>query len=113
MTQSAFEINPVDQLWWIHNGLALVHTAALATKLGHEPSEADLKELIGFDDLFQLFIGTFVASDVPDIFQLGRMVKTFTPKCCFSPLLDYAGANLEAFIAHCREYHPTVDTHCN
>jgi hypothetical protein len=105
MTQAAFEINPVDQLWCIHNGMTQVHTAALAHKLGREPTPRDLRELIGFDELFQLFVGAFLASDLPDVFGLGDLIKMFTPKFCFSPLLEYAGANLEAFIAHCRHVH--------
>jgi hypothetical protein len=102
ITVASFETNPIDGLWCINRAITQVHTGAIATAVGRPPTEEELKQLLPFDDLFALLVGTVMASDIPDLYQFGRVMKLFTPESCFSPLLEYAGAHLEAVIAHCK-----------
>lgn len=100
-TSSFFVTNTIDALYYIHCGMVIIHKGAITNLIGHDPNTAEIKKLLGFDDLFSLLVGTMMASDIPDFQQLGNSSKMFTPKSCLSPLLEYANSNLEAFVMHC------------
>jgi hypothetical protein len=100
ITTAGFETNPIDGLWLIYRAITQVHTGAIATAMGRPPREEELKQLLPFDDLFALLVGSVAASDIPDLYQFGKIMKLFTPESCFSPVLEYAGAHLEAVIEH-------------
>jgi hypothetical protein len=102
ITCATFEVNPVDTLARIHTGCAILHQATLDKMMTYEEDGSKFRPLVGFDDLFSLLIGTFLASDLPDAYGLGRMVHMFNPAAYYSPVMDYTGANLEAFILHCK-----------
>lgn len=101
LLMSFFTVNPIDGLYYVHSAMADIHYAAVTTSVGREPTSEELKQILGFDDLFSLFFGVLVASDIPDPFQLHIMMKTFAPKSCLSPMFEYANANLEALVLHC------------
>ena len=98
-----FTVNPIDCLFYIHTTMADIHKAAISTLVNRTPTSEELKQILGFDDLFSLFFGVLVASDVPDPFQLHAMMQKFAPKSCLSPMFDYANANLEALVLHCQK----------
>ena len=98
---SFFTVNPIDGLYYIHVTMSDIHRAAISALVGHEPTPDELKQILGFDDLFSLFFGVLLASDCPDPFQVHSMMKTFAPKSCLSPMFEYANANLEALVLHC------------
>ena len=98
-----FTVNPIDCLYYIHTTMADIHRAAISTLVNRTPTTEELKQILGFDDLFSLFFGVLVASDVPDPFQLHAMMQKFAPKSCLSPMFDYANANLEALVLHCKK----------
>jgi hypothetical protein len=103
MAEAALATNAVDASSTLSAAMTAVHRAAIANRVGHEPSADDMKRLIGFDDMFALLVATVIASDVPDLEQLAVLVKLFMPRICFSQLFDYAGANLEAFLGWYRD----------
>ena len=100
---SYFHFNPIDSLFYIHNTMNFIHKAAISKFLGKEPSLDDLKQILGFDDLFSLFLGIFISSDLPDIYQLFNSISLFTPKTCLSPMFEYSKANLEALVLHIKK----------
>ncbi|OHT10163.1 hypothetical protein TRFO_20627 [Tritrichomonas foetus] len=100
LTSAIFCSSPIDILYKIHMGMIEIHKAAISNIVKRDPTPEDLKQLLGFDDLFSLLLGTILASDVPDVTQIGKIMKLFAPKACLSPLLEYANANLEAIILH-------------
>lgn len=100
LTSSLFQSCTIDTLYSIHIGMVLIHKAAIANMVKREPTEEDLKQLLSFDDLFSLLLGTILASDIPDIEQVQRILKMFIPHSCLSPQFEYANANLEAIILH-------------
>lgn len=96
-----FTVNPIDGLFSVHMTMSDIHNAAISTLVGREPTADELKQILGFDDLFSLFFGVLLASDCPDPFQVHSMMKTFAPRSCLSPMFEYASANLEALVIHC------------
>lgn len=98
-----FTVNPIDGLFYVHSTMTDIHRAAITTLVGKTPTQDDLKQILGFDDLFSLFYGVLIASDVPDPFQLHEMMQRFSPRSCLSPMFEYANANLEALVLHCQK----------
>lgn len=100
---SYFTVNPIDGLFYVHSTMTDIHKAAITTLVGRTPTQDELKQILGFDDLFSLFYGVLIASDVPDPFQLHEMMQKFSPRSCLSPMFEYANANLEALVLHCQK----------
>lgn len=100
MNFAIFSTNPIDVLYHIHNAMVMIHKAAITNLNNKTPTEEDLKHLLGFDDLFSLLLGTTLASDIPDIQEIGRLMKIFVPYDCMSPQLEYANSNLEAIVLY-------------
>jgi hypothetical protein len=98
-----FTTNPIDGLYYIHSVMSDIHKAAIYSQVEREPTFEELKQILGFDDMFSLFFGVLISSDVPDIFQLYLMMKKFAPRTCLSPMFEYANANLEALVIHCQK----------
>lgn len=104
LTSSLFHPCTIDTLYSIHSAMILIHEAAITNMVKRQPTEEDLKQLLSFDDLFSLLLGTILASDFPDIEQMQRVLKMFVPHSCLSPQLEYANANLEAIILHLNKF---------
>ncbi|OHS92737.1 hypothetical protein TRFO_12280 [Tritrichomonas foetus] len=103
--QSIFEPNPIDTLFNVHKTLILIHKGALINRMKGAPASIDdVNQILCFDDLFSLFFGTMTASDVPDIFSIARFIDQYAPKPCLSPSFEYAQANIEALVIHCRNF---------
>lgn len=101
--QAIFDSNPIDALYDIHKTLILIHKGALINQIkGASASLEDVNQILCFDDLFSLFFGTMTASDIPDIFSLAKFIDLYAPKACLSPSFEYAQANIEALVIHCR-----------
>lgn len=118
---AVFVANPIDCLYEINNALLLVHQAAIANRIQNEIKEKqkkgelitqaesaqfnyrpnDPKRLLSFDELFSLFFGTLMASNVIDIFELIGFIDSYAPKNCLSPSFEYAQASLQALVLHC------------
>ena len=97
--------NPIDMLYCIHKCLIGIQKGALIHRIGPNTNAKmeDVKTLLCFDDLFSLFVGTLMASDIPDIFFVSDFISKYSPKESLSPPFEYALANTEALVAHCRK----------
>lgn len=101
--QAIFDSTPIDALYNVHKSLILIHKGALINRMkGASASIDDVNQILCFDDLFSLFFGTMTASDVPDIFSLAKFIDKYAPKPCLSPSFEYAQANIEALVIHCK-----------
>jgi hypothetical protein len=96
-----FESNPIDAAFQIHKCLLAIHKAALIhSKAGTFVTQIDLLEPLAFDDLFSLLFGTLMASDLPDLSALARMVCDFRPVGFVAAPLQYTQAVVEALVMH-------------
>jgi len=100
--------NPVDSLYQIHCAMGYIHRGSISKSLGREPSQDDLKQILGFDDLFSMFFCVLISSDIPNIEHLHYVVSLFAPRTCLSPMFEYAKANLEALVLHCKRLNKTI-----
>jgi hypothetical protein len=93
-----FLVNPTEILICFRRMMVRVHANALRERLGREPTEKDLQMIVGFDELFTLLFGAFLASEVVDIAPMSVIVKLLTPRSDLSPVLDYSLVCFEAVI---------------
>lgn len=101
LSQAIFQSNPIDALYCIHKCLIGIQKGALIHRLGGVDAKIeDVRALLCFDDLFSLFFGTLMASDIPDIYFVADFISRFAPKNSLSPAFEYATANIEALIEH-------------
>jgi hypothetical protein len=99
-----FASNPIDQLYWVHISLMTIHKGALANRTGdRRPELQDVNQLLCFDDLFSLFLGTLLASEMPDVFWVSWLIGEYAPKSSLSPSFEYAEANIEALVLHIQQ----------
>jgi hypothetical protein len=78
-----------------------IHKAAIINKLGGTvASLEDVNQMLCFDDMFSLLIGTSLASDLPSFNRLVQFIQNYTPKASLSPAFDYAMSNFEALLIH-------------
>jgi len=104
LSLSLFQSNPIDALYYVHKCLIGIHKGALINRLGgSHASVEDVNQLLCFDDLFSLLFGTLLASDYHDVFFLSSFIENYAPIQCLSPPFEYAQANLEALVVHCRK----------
>lgn len=98
-----FQSNPIDMLYYIHKTLIAIHKGALINRMGDQAASVDdVTQLLCFDDLFSLFFGALMASDLPDLNYVSWVINEYSPKECLSPSFEYAQANIEALILHCQ-----------
>ncbi|EAX87474.1 hypothetical protein TVAG_148410 [Trichomonas vaginalis G3] len=96
-----YESNPLDALFAVHKCLVCIHKAALINRLGVNPASLeDVNSLLCFDDLFSLFFGTAIASDISSLGRLYSFIDEYIPKQCLSPSFEYSYSNLQALILH-------------
>lgn len=99
--KSTFASNPIDALYAVHRTLVQIHRGALVNKYGEKARHAeDGSTVLCFDDLFALFFGTLLASDIPDLHYISKLTDDFAPKSLLSPPFEYAQANTEALVLH-------------
>lgn len=113
LINSMLEPNPIDALFCIHLALIGVNKGAFANfnnstnnstensndSKSHE--DLEMKQLLCFDDMFALMLGTLLGSEKPDIFFVADMIEKFAPKMSLSPSFDFALANVEGLASHC------------
>jgi len=98
-----FNPNPIDMLYYIHKTLVGINKGALINRLGSKTASADdVHQLLCFDDMFSLLFGTLLGSDLPDVSYISWFIDNFAPKQCLSPPFEYAQANIEALVVHCK-----------
>lgn len=103
LSLSIFCSNPIDALFHIHKSLTLINKGALINKLENRIATVkDISQILCFDDLFSLFFGTLMASDLPDVFFVSWFINKFAPTNCLSPSFEYSQANIEALVLHCK-----------
>lgn len=96
-----YESNPIDALFNIHKCLIMIQKAALINRLGENSAKfEDVNSLLCFDDLFSLFFGTSLASDIASLSRLHNFIQEFIPKMSLSPSFEYSYSNLQALIVH-------------
>ena len=101
LTQALFCSNPIDALYNVHESLLRVHKGALVNR-SIDSSAKDFASVLCFDDLFSLFFGALMAADLPDLSYLAWFTGKYAPKSCLSPSFEYALANVEALMTHCK-----------
>ncbi|EAY17375.1 hypothetical protein TVAG_319700 [Trichomonas vaginalis G3] len=103
LSQTIFQSNPIDSLYYIHKCLIGIQKGALIRRLGGVDAKLeDVRSLLCFDDLFSLLFGILMASDIPDIYFVADFISRYAPKNSLSPAFEYATANIEALIEHVR-----------
>jgi hypothetical protein len=101
LLDAVFASNPMDQLYMIHRALVAIHKGATIRRLGDRDATAsDVRQVLCFDDLFTLFLGAFMASELPDLDFLWQMVNDYTADARLAPAFEYVQANLEALVAY-------------
>jgi hypothetical protein len=93
-----FLINPVEIMIQFRNMMVQGHGIRLRQKFGREPTDAELQMILGFDELFTMMLGSFLASDVVDTPPMGTIVKLLSPRTDLSPLLEYSLVCIEAIL---------------
>ena len=124
MELALFMSNPIDALFFVNKSIVKTSKAALINRgiielcsdeeftineknyciMDHDEIENDIKQMICFDDMFVLLLGTVFCSDKPDIFFLSWFISNFLPKQFLTPSFEYASANLEALADHCLRF---------
>ena len=96
LTTALFASNPFDALYHIHNALTAIEEKAkvLSGARGKEFQEVCL------DDMFCLFLGSFLASDLLDVFTISKQITKFLTCLPMSPPFEHAQATLEALTLH-------------
>ena len=97
--RTVFVCNPIDALYLVHLAIETIQKGAVTNKC-HGDIEEMRQTVIPFDDLFSLFFVVVVASEIPDVVFLQRLVCEFAPKRFLSPAFEYAQANVEAMMTH-------------
>ena len=101
LTNAEFDTNPIDALYNVHKCLIGIHKAAIINRLGETAASfEDMNQMLCFDDLFSLFIGTSLASELPSFNRLISFITDYSPKACLSPSFEYALSNFEALLIH-------------
>lgn len=110
LVNSILEPNPIDALFCIHFALIGINKGAFANfkdnVISNESQNSknqnyEMKQLLCFDDMFALMLGTLLGSEKPDIFFVADMIEKFAPKMSLSPSFDFALANVEGLASHC------------
>jgi hypothetical protein len=93
-----FLVNPIDILIGFRQMMIQVHANAVKEQLGRQPTKKDLQLILGFDELFTLLFGSFLASEVADVGGIKEIVELLTPRHDLSPVLEYSLVCLEAVL---------------
>ncbi|OHT16720.1 hypothetical protein TRFO_12979 [Tritrichomonas foetus] len=106
LDKATFQPNPIDALYQIHKTLVGINKGALFNRVGENGTASidDVKQLLCFDDMFALLLGTLLGSNKPDLFFVSTMISNYAPKMSLSPSFEYAQANLEALTEHCLKF---------
>ena len=96
MTMARFASNPFDALHYMNSALELLEKKAVSL------SNSGCKDAhgIGLDDMLCLFLGTFLASDMVDVFAISREMTRFRPTFPMSPPFEHTQATVEALALH-------------
>ena len=101
LESSMYYTNPIDCLYIIHKTLLSINKAALMQRFKEKPASFDdIQQLLCFDDLFILFFGVYVSSDMFEFESLCTFVSNFAPTFCLSNAFEYAQASLESLVRH-------------
>ena len=102
-----FITNPIDCLYLIHKTLLSINKAALMQRMKEkEASLDDLHQLLCFDDLFVLFLGVYLSSDLYEFLSIASFVAEYSPTFCLSNSFEYAQASLESLVKHIESMSP-------
>jgi hypothetical protein len=83
----------MDALFSIHHALLGIRKAAASP-------DDDLRTVLCFDDLFALFVGVLLASDLlPDFFSIAEFVEKFVPPR-MNNSFEYARTAVSALALH-------------
>ncbi|OHT04669.1 hypothetical protein TRFO_27743 [Tritrichomonas foetus] len=101
LEMTIFCTNPIDALYYCHKTMVGMQKGAIIHSLrGRTANQIDVVQVICFDDLFSLLLGTFLASNLPDLFHLDQFLQLYSPTDTLSPPLEYAKANIEGLAQH-------------
>jgi hypothetical protein len=102
LSEIVFATNPVDALYSVDRALHLLNKAALLNQLTPKgtAAETDLQKMLAFDDLFSLFVGVALGSDLPEFFEIAAFVSVLAPTKCLSNPFQFAHSALAALSVH-------------
>ncbi|EAY08007.1 hypothetical protein TVAG_115660 [Trichomonas vaginalis G3] len=109
LESSMFCTNPIDDLYAIHKTLLCINKAALMQRMKEKVASInDINELLCFDDLFVLFLGCYLSSDLYEFMSIADFVARFSPAFCLSNSFEYAQATLESLVTHINSITPDI-----
>ena len=91
-TRMAFLVDPIDVLFSVRTAISKIHEIAMKRK--SDTSESN--QLMAFDDVFGLLIGSLIASDCPDPVTIYKRTTSLLGRQAISSILEFAMSNLEA-----------------
>ena len=101
LESSMYYTNPIDCLYVIHKTLLSINKAALMQRMKEKTASLDdIQQLLCFDDLFILFFGVYLSSDLYEFVSICTFVSNFAPTFCLSNAFEYAQASLESLVRH-------------
>lgn len=109
LESTMFCTNPIDDLYAIHRTLLCINKAALMQRMKEKvASFNDINQLLCFDDLFVLFLGCYLSSDLYEFMSVADFVSRFSPAFCLSNSFEYAQATLESLVTHINSVTPNI-----
>lgn len=90
-----FVTNPIDALYYVNDTLCKIHKAGLKAE-----NKVEEFRILAFDDMFSLFVGVFLSSDIPNIFSLCYFIDNFAPKSSLSSPFEYSIAAISSLTIH-------------
>jgi hypothetical protein len=100
---ATFASNPLDALYYVHEGIMAVQAEA------RRQNGLATDEFFSWDTLFSLLSRALLenAPFLPDIFFVAWMVGQFAPTDSLSPSFDYAKATIEGLAEYCGQLGPS------
>ena len=95
ISAAMFETNPIDILYHIHKALVNVQNG-----VSRNMSTGGQKELLPFETVFTLFLGSVLASDAVNFEDLVEFVVDFSPSGRLCPAFQYSQVTLTATLSH-------------
>lgn len=101
LTESLFYSNPMDCLYCIYKCLDSIYDGASFNSTNEDIEQKNNRKFYSFDDIFTLFLGCYLASDIHDIFSLTSFICNYSPRNNLIPQLDYAYSNVLGLSSYC------------
>lgn len=112
LNETMFCSNPIDALFQIAKSLSSIQKGAVIHKIQKKqlPPEC-FDHVLCFDDNFTLLIGTFIASEIPNLFSLNWFIQSYSPSTALSSPLEFAYVNIEGLTKYISSIYNQIIKH--